>query len=132
MKRQLIALFAMAILMSGCTTSQWNVGKGTGKQPHQPPMETPQKQAPKPKPEETSFHIDTVINTWGQPKEVRVNSAGNKVYVWENCKPTGLMIDKCDENGCSTVPETTCCERALVTDERGYVQNLKEAVNSCI
>ena len=114
--------------------------EGTGQDPSQPSTQAPQTEQPQveqpkvqpPKPSSQSFHIDTVINTWGEPKETRVDANGSNVYVWENCKPTGNMIEKCDSNGCKTIPETTCCERALVTDEFGYVQNLKEAVNNCI
>lgn len=131
MKKQIFVIFAFALLISGCSVSNWNIGKDTGANTKQPQTQ-PVQEVKQPQTNQNNFHIDTVINTWGKPNATRVNSAGNKVYVWENCKPTGVMVDKCNENGCSTIPETSCCERALITDQDGYVQNLKEAVNSCI
>lgn len=128
MKKINLSILLVAFFISGCSVSNWNIGKTTT-------QNTQKEEISKPKTvnnNKNNFHIDTIINTWGNPTTTRQNSAGNKIYVWENCKPTGVMVDVCDDSGCSTVPETTCCERALITDKDGYVQNLKEAVNSCI
>ena len=129
MKKINLSVFMIALFISGCGVSNWNIGKTTM-------QNTKKEEVSKPKEEvnnnKNNYHIDTIINTWGNPTSTRQNSAGNKIYIWENCKPTGAMVDVCDDNGCSTIPEKNCCERALVTDKDGYVQNLKEAVNSCI
>ncbi|CZE45793.1 hypothetical protein [Campylobacter geochelonis] len=121
---------AVAVLFAGCSASNWNLGKtpiqGSQTDKTQPTMQQTQQNSSQ------NFHINTVINTWGEPDLTRTNSAGNQVYVWQNCKATGKYIERCDQNTCETIPEQECCERALITDQNGYVQNLKEAVNSCM
>lgn len=124
-----------ALLLGGCSASNWNLGKTMDKNQDQQSKTGQQSKTQDKTQSQTqssNFHIDTIINTWGQPTFERTSPQGNKVYVWENCKPTGVYIDRCDENGCETVPETQCCERALETDQHGYVSNLKEAINSCM
>lgn len=139
-KLSLFITIFVAVIISGCSVSNWNVGKTqTGstqqEQPAEPtPVEPttptpPPVEAPKP---QSKIHIDKIIEAWGSPSAERRDERGNKVYIYQNCKPTGMYIDKCDDSGCKTVPETKCCERALVTDKDGYVLNLKEAVNSCM
>lgn len=129
MKKTYMLTLSSIILFAGCSASNWNLGKTMTNDIPQAKQEQPKTIKEK---NAENFHIDTVINTWGEPTSTRVNSAGNKVYVWENCKPTGNFIESCNENGCETIPEKECCERDLITDEAGYVQNIKEAVNSCI
>ncbi|PSM51656.1 hypothetical protein CRN67_07405 [Campylobacter blaseri] len=128
-------VIVFTLFLSGCSVSNWNLGKTTTKempQTENKPQGGLKEESETKKAENSNFHIDTIINTWGQPTYERTNPQGKKVYIWENCKPTGVYIDRCDSNGCETVPETQCCERALETDNNGYVQNLKEAINSCI
>lgn len=143
MKKYLLSLTAIITFMfTGCTYSNWNVGNQyPAKKPTDTSVSTnsnipsdsePDMNAKTPKDRTNMFHINTVINTWGQPNDIRVNPDGKKVYIWQNCKSTGKYIDRCTQDSCETVPETTCCERALVTDEEGYVTNLKEAIASCM
>lgn len=128
----LISIF-VAIVISGCSVSNWNVGKTIGKE-EQPSTQTPAQTAPAEIEQQKTpaLHIDTIIQAWGSPTKIEKDSLGRDIYIWENCKATGLYIDKCDDTGCKTVPQTKCCERAINTDENGNVTNLKEAVNSCI
>ena len=64
------------------------------------------------------FHINTIVSTWGRPDQVRIDDFDQKNYIWQNCTGSG-------EN-------KKCCERTLVTDEEGYVTNLREAINHCL
>lgn len=129
--RLLISVF-VAIVISGCGVSNWNVGKTVGQQEQS--TKTPTQTAPVEieKPKTPTLHIDKIIQAWGSPTKIEKDALNRDVYIWENCKATGLYVDKCDDSGCKTVPETKCCERVLNTDENGNVTNLKDAVNSCM
>lgn len=133
-KVSLIVTFFISLIISGCSVSNWNVGKTVGESKttsnEQTPVQTPPSQVTKPK--QQNLHVNKIIEAWGSPTKMRKGALDEDIYVWENCKATGLYVDKCDDNGCKTVPETKCCERALITDKDGYVTNLKEAVNNCI
>ena len=65
----------------------------------------------------SQYHINKIIEIWGEPNSVSTNANGNKVYSWKNCKSVG--------------GKTSCCDRKLRTNDAGYVQNLKEAIATC-
>lgn len=67
--------------------------------------------------EQTGYHIDKIIEIWGESNSISTNANGNKVYSWKNCKSIG--------------GKTSCCDRKLRTNDTGYVQNLKEAIATC-
>ena len=80
----------------------------------------------------SQYHIDKIIEIWGEPSAKSTDAKGNKIYSWKNCKATGMFEKQCDTNGnCEKVARTSCCDRKLRTDKGGYVQNLKEAIAAC-
>jgi len=81
---------------------------------------------------QNQYHISKIIEIWGEPNTTSYDVKNNKIYHWKNCKATGKTENRCDSNGnCEKVPTTSCCERKLRTNDAGYVQNLKEAIDTC-
>ncbi|NLY04380.1 MAG: hypothetical protein GXZ15_06065 [Campylobacter sp.] len=131
-KFSILIIALLAITISGCSVSNWNVGKTAKGDEEVATVETKPSSVATKEHNENNLHIDKIIEAWGSPTRETENSAGDKIYIYENCKATGVYVDKCDENGCQTIPEMNCCERELITDQNGYVQNLKDAINSCL
>lgn len=65
-----------------------------------------------------NFHINTIVSTWGKPTRVKIDDFDQKNYIWQNCKGSG--------------DSKQCCERVLITDNEGYVTNLREAISECL
>ena len=85
-----------------------------------------------PQDRENMFHINTVVSTWGRPDNEFIDDDNIKHYIWKNCKDTGVYREQCVGEDCKQVPVRNCCDRDLITDDEGYVINLKEAVAKCI
>lgn len=90
--------------------------------------------APKPAPvvdQGPKHSIDEILNAWGSPTRVENGTNGIKVYIWQNCNPTGKYKTVCSEDECSTEPETKCCTTKVNTDREGYIIDHKNIKKVC-
>ena len=146
--RKILFLACVAALFGGCGYSNWNVygepDSPTTSQPTQEPTKPEdsmqdgqtiggtQIEIEQPQDRENMFHINTVVSTWGRPDNAFIDDDNIRHYVWRNCKNTGQYREQCVEDSCKNVPVQNCCDRDLITDDEGYVVNLKEAVAKCL
>ena len=151
--KKVLFLACVAVLIGGCGYSNWNVfgepnSQSTTTQTTTMPTQEPMRpedtmqdgqtiggkeiQMQQPQDRENMFHINTVVSTWGKPDSARIDDDNIRHYIWRNCKDTGVYREQCIEDDCKQVPVRNCCDRDLITDDEGYVINLKEAVSKCL